>query len=116
MLLFCPVCSNSLIVSRTPGDDEKPEGQNRMECRTCPYQFLINGSIFERKKMQRKVVDDVLGGKEAWANADRIETPCHREGCHATEAFYYQVQIRSADEPMTTFYRCTECAHSWREN
>lgn len=73
-LLVCPVCSNSLIVSRTPGDDENPEGQNRMECRTCPYQFLINGSIFERKKMQRKAVDDVMGGKDAWANTDRIES------------------------------------------
>lgn len=70
----CPVCSNSLVVSRTPGDDENPEGQNRMECRTCPYQFLIHGSIYERKKMPKKEVDDVLGGKDAWANADKAES------------------------------------------
>ena len=30
---------------------------------------------------------------------------CAREGCDGSEAFFYQVQIRSADEPMTTFYK-----------
>lgn len=34
-----------------------------------------------------------------------LAVPCHREGCNGTEAFFNQVQIRSADEPMTTFYR-----------
>ena len=32
---------------------------------------------------------------------------CPREGCGGGEAFFYQVQIRSADEPMTTFYKVT---------
>jgi len=27
-----------------------------------------------------------------------------------------QIQIRSADEPMTTFYKCTKCSYQWREN
>lgn len=39
------------------------------------------------------------------ANLIVLEVPCHREGCNGTEAFFNQVQIRSADEPMTTFYR-----------
>jgi len=30
---------------------------------------------------------------------------CPRESCEGTEAFYHQIQIRSADEPMTTFYK-----------
>lgn len=30
-----------------------------------------------------------------------------------TQAFFVQMQIRSADEPMTTFYRCTRCANRW---
>lgn len=30
---------------------------------------------------------------------------CPREGCDGSKAFFYQVQIRSADEPMTTFYK-----------
>ena len=68
----CPVCANMLTVSRTASDGVA-EGQNRMECRTCPYQYLITDRLFERTVMKRKEVDDVMGGKDAWANADRTE-------------------------------------------
>ncbi|KAL8873618.1 MAG: hypothetical protein Q9174_000943 [Haloplaca sp. 1 TL-2023] len=74
MLLFCPVCSNALTVSLAPATEEDPEGQNRLECRTCPYEYLINDMLYERKTMKRKEVDDVLGGKDAWANADKTES------------------------------------------
>lgn len=61
-----------LTVSRTADDAENGTlGQNRMECRTCPYQYLITDRLFERTMMKRKEVDDVMGGKDAWANADR---------------------------------------------
>lgn len=30
---------------------------------------------------------------------------CPRENCDNGRAFFYQIQIRSADEPMTTFYK-----------
>ena len=30
---------------------------------------------------------------------------CPKEGCEGEEAAYFQVQIRSADEPMTSFYK-----------
>ena len=32
---------------------------------------------------------------------------CKDEHCEGSRAFFYQVQIRSADEPMTTFYKVT---------
>lgn len=33
---------------------------------------------------------------------------CPKEGCEGTEAAYFQVQIRSADEPMTSFFKVSE--------
>ncbi|KAL2053539.1 hypothetical protein ABVK25_006191 [Lepraria finkii] len=121
MLLFCPCCSNSLTISRSSANTADalgpyPTGQNRLECRTCPYQFLIDKKYYERKEMKRKEVEDVLGGKEAWDNVDKTDAQCTREGCDGGQAFFYQVQIRSADEPMTTFYKCTTCAQTWRAN
>lgn len=36
--------------------------------------------------------------------------------CKSTEYFYYQLQTRSADEPMTTFYICKECNKTYKVN
>ena len=36
---------------------------------------------------------------------DACVVQCPREGCDNAQASFYQVQIRSADEPMTTFYK-----------
>ena len=35
--------------------------------------------------------------------------------CGAREAYYWSVQTRSADEPMTQFFKCKKCGHTWRE-
>ena len=62
-----------------------------------------------------KQVDDVLGGAEAWKNVDKTAIQCPK--CGHGEAFFRQIQIRSGDEPMTTFYKCCDhaCANQWRE-
>ncbi|KAF2091145.1 hypothetical protein K490DRAFT_62467 [Saccharata proteae CBS 121410] len=117
MLLFCPACSNSLTVSRVPDDPNDPNnsGKNRFECRSCPYQYVLDRRYYERKAMKRKEVEDVLGGKDAWNNVDTVEAMCVKEGCGNDKAYFYQIQIRSADEPMTQFFKCTKCAKQWRE-
>lgn len=34
--------------------------------------------------------------------------------CYSNKCSYYQMQTRSADEPMTTFVTCLECANRWK--
>lgn len=37
--------------------------------------------------------------------------------CGHKEAYFRQMQLRSADEPMTSFYKCANfatCGHNWR--
>ena len=34
--------------------------------------------------------------------------------CKLNKVHYYQLQTRSADEPMTTFCTCTNCNHRWK--
>ena len=40
------------------------------------------------------------------------EFKCRR--CHQRECSYYQLQTRSADEPMTTFVTCLNCGNNWK--
>ena len=51
----------------------------------------------------------MFGGPGAWDNAQKSQMQCPREGCDGEEAAFFQVQIRSADEPMTSFYKVCEC-------
>ncbi|KAK1927290.1 hypothetical protein DB88DRAFT_477500 [Papiliotrema laurentii] len=108
-MLFCPYCANNLTI----GDREDSE-EKAWVCPTCPYKWHIDKQISMRTHLKRKEVDDVLGGKEAWKNVDKTKVTCPK--CDAKEAYFMQLQIRSADEPSTTFYKCVECAHDWREN
>jgi DNA-directed RNA polymerase III subunit RPC11 len=47
-------------------------GVNKFECRTCPYQYILDKAYYERTEMKRKEVEDVLGGKDEWKNADSM--------------------------------------------
>lgn len=49
-------------------------GKNRFECRTCPYQMILDRKYFERKPFELKSGgEDVLGGADSWKNVDRTE-------------------------------------------
>lgn len=38
---------------------------------------------------------------------------CHR--CGSRSCSYYEVQTRSADEPMTQFINCLDCGNRWKQ-
>jgi transcription elongation factor S-II len=38
---------------------------------------------------------------------------CHR--CGSRSCSYYEVQTRSADEPMTQFVNCLDCGNRWKQ-
>jgi len=76
MMLFCPSCSNLLIITRIPSshcsrDTISEAGSNRFECRTCPYQMVLDKKYYDRKDFEFKKAEDVLGGEEAWKNVER---------------------------------------------
>lgn len=64
--------------------------------------------------------DDGNGGLDVFDDADAtaetrptIKIEC--EKCDNTEAVWWMLQTRSADEPTTQFYRCTKCEYTWRD-
>lgn len=107
-MIFCPICCNCLVAERYES------GQTRLECPTCTYVHSVTTRLERNvRDLPEKQADDVMGGAAAWELADKTSAVCER--CQAKEAYFFQMQTRSADEPMSTFYRCVECKHQWKE-
>ncbi|KAA6381967.1 MAG: DNA-directed RNA polymerase III subunit RPC11 [Streblomastix strix] len=105
---FCPNCANLLVV--------EPNQQNslRFSCPTCAYVKYINGQLRQEVPLIRKKVDDVLGTEESMKTAETTNlAQCPR--CGHNEAYHFEMQTRSADEPATHFYKCVKCKKNWRE-
>ena len=99
---FCPLDGTLLQISTST-----------FLCPTCPYSLPITNSQITKSYPPRKKVDDILGGEKAWENVDRTMAVC--PSCSAGEAYFMMMQIRSADEPMSVFYKCVECSFQWND-
>jgi DNA-directed RNA polymerase III subunit RPC11 len=60
-----------------------------------------------------KKPEDLMGGKDAWKDAPTTQAACPK--CANKQAYFVEQQTRGGDEASTTFYQCTECKQTWRE-
>lgn len=63
------------------------------------------------KLIEMKIERDNNNVKDNIDGASK-EFKCSR--CKKRDTTYYQVQTRSADEPMTTFVTCLHCGNNWK--
>lgn len=108
MLVFCPQCG--LLLTLKAGGR-----QHEFTCLTCDYVYAVTRTVRSRTYPRLKETDDVLSDATMWENADSTDEKCPK--CENGRAYFMQMQTRSADEPMTNFYRCCnkECAYRWKE-
>ena len=68
----------------------------------------------ERRQQNDKIRDamkaECVRGQKKMASTDMFQ--CGK--CKQRKCTYYQMQTRSADEPMTTFVTCTVCDNRWK--
>mmetsp|Transcript_19078 Transcript_19078/g.32693 ORF Transcript_19078/g.32693 Transcript_19078/m.32693 type:complete len:110 (+) Transcript_19078:70-399(+) len=108
MITYCPTCGNMLLVEITTGLKEL-----RYFCQACPYIYTLDKKITHKLALEKKKVDDVLGDDDEWKTAPKTDASCPK--CSFHQANFMEIQIRSADEPATLFFRCIDCGHRWRE-
>jgi len=69
----------------------------------------------EQKKEEFKKIQDQNLFLARGAESQEAETDQFRCGkCKSRRCKYYQMQTRSADEPMTTFVTCVNCNNHWK--
>lgn len=111
---FCPLDGTLLKVVVSHGDSALSGREvSVFACSTCPYSCPIIKAKSVKTVSKRKQVDDILGGAEAWEHVDRTMATC--PSCNNKEAYFQQIQIRSADEPMSIFYKCCKCSFQWND-
>ena len=99
---FCPKCEVRL---------KKNNSGTELSCPKCSYSE--SGSKENKKeKKEDKFSLNILDENEGKETLPTIKIDC--EKCGNTEAVWWMLQTRSADEPTTQFYRCIECRHTWR--
>lgn len=64
----------------------------------------------ENKKLEEKALFECERGGAPKATTDQFK--CGR--CGKRKTTYYQMQTRSADEPMTTYVTCVNCNNRWK--
>lgn len=75
-----------------------------------PEEMASEERQMENEKIkQKKLLECEQGGPP---KASTKEFTCGR--CKKKECTYYQLQTRSADEPMTTFVTCVNCNNRWK--
>jgi transcription elongation factor S-II len=72
-------------------------------------------SLFESKwkeliEHQKLIEKRQLEGNKSMATDQFFCTRCFKRECT-----YYEMQTRSADEPMTIFINCLSCGKNWRQ-
>ena len=79
------------------------------------FDTMSNGNLTKDYALSMDMAKELcmLARNEKGKEARRYFIEC--EKCGNKEAFYWQIQTRAGDEPMTRFYRCTKCKETWRE-
>ncbi|GAH36251.1 unnamed protein product [marine sediment metagenome] len=111
MVEFCPECSNLLR-------KKVSDGNKALICR-CGFQKELKLSMVEINKnvrLKKKALDKnliIVSQEDKIFVHPIVKKYCPK--CNHKKAEAWQEQTRSADEPSTSFFRCLECKHTWRE-
>lgn len=100
----CYVKNNELL------EKYKQKQVNFEEICNMDYYSLYYTKWREQIITQQNIEKRQLEGNKSMATDQFL---CGR--CHKRECTYYEMQTRSADEPMTIFINCLNCGKKWRQ-
>ncbi len=109
--------TRSLIMNlRNKKNPELREKILSRELKASRFVYMTNQELApeslkkEMADMHQKNLFEAQGAVQKRAVTDRFV--CAR--CKQREVSYYQMQTRSADEPLTTFCTCEKCGYRWK--
>ena len=109
-MLFCPFCGTLLLLFNGA------RAATAYRCPTCPYETPVTHNYTSVRSFcdqNRAAQNEIFDSSSELSGGQKTKVRC--EECENDEAYFIQVQMRSADEPPTTFYKCTRCGTQWKQ-
>ena len=109
---FCPECDALLYPTK------KSSKSTTLYCKACGYEMkLENKKVDEEYKLNSKPkkIEDIvfIDDSEEEIHLPQVNELC--EVCGNNRAYYKEEIMDSEGGDIVTFYRCTKCNHTWRE-
>ena len=80
-----------------------------------PKEFAETTEVDQNPERWRAIIEKTIEKDRALRKSTAASMYMHCSSCkRQTKCDYYQLQTRSADEPMTTFVTCLECDKRWK--
>jgi transcription elongation factor S-II len=80
-----------------------------------PKEFADTNEVDQNPARWREIIDRTIEREKALHTKKTSSISMYCSSCkRKTKCDYYQLQTRSADEPMTTFVTCLECDKRWK--
>ncbi|MDY6769466.1 MAG: transcription factor S [Candidatus Nanohaloarchaea archaeon] len=103
---YCDDCGGIIV-------PEKSGEETSFQCRSCGKAYEKTGGELEIREESETDGKQITVGGDDQESRPTTDEEC--EECGNDTAYWWTEQTRSADEPPTRFYRCTECGETWRE-
>jgi DNA-directed RNA polymerase subunit M/transcription elongation factor TFIIS len=87
-----------------------------MATNLTPIEFVDSTAVDLNPKRWKEMIQKIIDKEKAmYSKKSTASIFMHCSSCKKkTRCDYYQLQTRSADEPMTTFVTCLECDKRWK--
>lgn len=100
-------------------DPNNPDFRRKVLVGAIEPERIVNLTATEMASEQRKIENQQIEEKKLFdcerSGAPKATTDQFKCGrCGQRKCTYYQLQTRSADEPMTTFVTCVNCNNHWK--
>jgi DNA-directed RNA polymerase subunit M/transcription elongation factor TFIIS len=114
ILLYCNIVKQSLYNINPKNNKELFNRLKKQQIKSYEIPFMTHQE--QNPKIWTKIIDEKIkkdkSKYEINMEAATEEFTCYR--CGKNKCTYYELQTRSADEPMTTFVSCLNCGNHWK--
>lgn len=121
---FSTPCNNKnrTLLIMASQDESNPDFRSSLingdiEIDAIPEMPVADMASSQLRSLRLKEAEEANAARRSDWKKDNLQTTdmftCSR--CKASKTTFYQMQTRSADEPMTVFITCVECGHKWRQ-